>query len=180
MSPTVGEKTQKRKRGARGKKKEEIFFIDTHLNEQQQQVKEVAEEEEPLKKKTRRSKKGKGAIQEQEHHHHHHEQQQQQLFEDIQEQEPIAFQSEAQTQQIDLDIESRNYFVEIEKKLQGLGEEFPDEEEQHLFIEAVYREVEGKHSLLACDYEVSRILERLFKVSFDYQVRQFAVSLMEK
>jgi nucleolar protein 9 len=46
--------------------------------------------------------------------------------------------------------------------------------DQRLFIQNAYAEVDGKELTIACDYEGSRILEKLMGASNDFQLRVFA------
>ncbi|KAJ3340573.1 Nucleolar protein 9 [Kappamyces sp. JEL0680] len=149
----MSEAKMKRKRGTRGGKKEEKLDLVESVDA------------EGARKKTRRSKKGKGAV----------DTQAEVLDDEIAFAQGSLFSTSHTVSE--LDQETRNYFVEIEKKLQTLDTDFEDSQDQYLFIENVYREVKGKEILIASDYEGSRILERLFKASFDFQVREFAVAL---
>jgi nucleolar protein 9 len=108
--------------------------------------------EEPPRKKTRRSKKT----------------QEQDEFV-----EKVEFNQEETNEVLpELDHETRNYFIEIEKQIRS--QEFETMEEQQLFLSNVFDELDGKEVLIATDYETSRILEKLLKSASDFQLRVFS------
>jgi nucleolar protein 9 len=143
---------KKRKRGKRGGKNKEVPQATT-TEVVAESAKHEESIEEPKRKKTRRSKKKA-----------------------VEEEAPIdmdvmEFQEASKdAQEPELDHETRHYFLEIEKQLQN---EFESEEDLSLFVGNVFEEVDGKEMLLACDYEGSRILEKLLKLSNDFQIRVF-------
>ena len=67
-----------------------------------------------------------------------------------------------------LDIGSRTYFREIEKSLHDA-----QEEDLALLVENVFEEVNGKEIDMICDFEGSRILEKLLAHATDFQIRVF-------
>lgn len=145
---------KKRKRGKRGSQKP-AAVVDNAA--------------EPVFKKTRRSKKGASAIEQ---------------FEQPGEQnysQDIDFivgdgQSQVAPDYPAPDAELRQYFIQIEA---ALIEGFAAEEDQIMFMENVLTELVGKEMLLATDFELSRILERLLKSASDVQIRKVASSLLE-
>ena len=68
-----------------------------------------------------------------------------------------------------LDVGSRTYFREIEKSFHDCQEE----QDMSLLVGNVYEEVNGKEIEMICDYEGSRILEKLLAHSTDFQIRVF-------
>ncbi|KAI8067451.1 armadillo-type protein [Gongronella butleri] len=63
------------------------------------------------------------------------------------------------------------YFKGIETKLDD--QDFDSPEDQRLFVENVYSEVEGNELRLATNYSCSLILEKLLKISDHFQLRVF-------
>ncbi|KAG4091742.1 ARM repeat-containing protein [Neocallimastix lanati (nom. inval.)] len=70
------------------------------------------------------------------------------------------------------------YFSNIEKMLSE--QEFEDEEEHEMFLNNIYKEIDGNELQLATDKECSRIMEKILKVSNDAQIRVFLNQLNEK
>jgi hypothetical protein len=163
---------KKRKRGSRGgssKKKEEEFndeleTINDELEATTNQIEST--QEEPKGKKTRRGRKGKETF-----------------YVDTVGEEAIHEQDIQFVggEQLDketlptLDFDTRNYLQEIEVKLNNLDIE---DEDQILFIQSIHRELKGKEWIIMTDFEASRIVEKILKVSFDYQTKRFANRLM--
>ena len=74
----------------------------------------------------------------------------------------------------EVDADTRAYFKQIEKLIVSIDSvDDPD-----LFMDNVYSELLGKELLIATDYEGSRILERLLRLSSDLQVRAFSLKLL--
>ncbi|KAF9970274.1 Nucleolar protein 9 [Actinomortierella ambigua] len=69
------------------------------------------------------------------------------------------------------DPDVQQYFKGVEKTLDEAA--FESAEDQQLFLENVYTEVQGKELVLATDHSCSLILEKLLRVSNDFQLRVF-------
>ncbi|KAG0218462.1 armadillo-type protein [Mortierella sp. GBAus27b] len=70
-----------------------------------------------------------------------------------------------------IDAEVQQYFKGVEKTLDE--QNFEAVEEMQLFLENVYTEVQGKELVLATDHSCSLVLEKLLRVSNDFQLRVF-------
>ncbi|ORX54716.1 ARM repeat-containing protein [Piromyces finnis] len=70
------------------------------------------------------------------------------------------------------------YFSNIEKMLSE--QEFENEEEHEMFLNNIYKEIDGNELQLATDKECSRIMEKILRVSNDGQIRVFLNQLNEK
>ncbi|KAG0339267.1 Nucleolar protein 9 [Podila humilis] len=70
-----------------------------------------------------------------------------------------------------IDPEVQQYFKGVEQTLDELN--FETAEEQQLFLENVYTEVQGKELVLATDHSCSLALEKLLRASNDFQLRVF-------
>ncbi|OUM65483.1 hypothetical protein PIROE2DRAFT_31868, partial [Piromyces sp. E2] len=70
------------------------------------------------------------------------------------------------------------YFSNIEKML--TEQEFENEEEHEMFLNNIYKEIDGNELQLATDKECSRIMEKILRVSNDGQIRVFLNQLNEK
>ncbi|KAJ3208037.1 Nucleolar protein 9 [Entophlyctis luteolus] len=69
-----------------------------------------------------------------------------------------------------VDPDVQVYFLSIEKMMNE--QDFPTEEDRLLFVENVYKEVGSNHIKLAADSECSRVLEKLIRLSSDFQIRR--------
>ncbi|KAJ3269042.1 Nucleolar protein 9 [Terramyces sp. JEL0728] len=150
---------KKRKRGKRGGKDKKQELEAELQNVQEQVQSEIQDEQEQPRKKTRRSKKGKTAIEPE-----------LEPAKDIDWVIDSHGDLEPEQQEL-LDLETRQYFQNIENLLET--QEFESPQDQYLFISNALNEVQGKESQLATDFEGSRILEKLLKSSSDYQIRIF-------
>ncbi|KAI8906891.1 armadillo-type protein [Gorgonomyces haynaldii] len=93
----------------------------------------------------------------------------QKLEEERVQEDEIVFAEETQEAQFGIpDADTRSYFQQIENMLQ---EEVDDQE---LFLENVWEELNGKELMMASDFDGSRILEKLLRVSSDFQIRVFS------
>ncbi|KAF9950954.1 Nucleolar protein 9 [Modicella reniformis] len=70
-----------------------------------------------------------------------------------------------------IDPDVQQYFKGVEQSLDE--QNFETVEEQQLFLENVYNEVQGKELILATDHSCSLVLEKLLRVSNDFQLRVF-------
>ncbi|KAF9142034.1 Nucleolar protein 9 [Mortierella sp. GBA39] len=70
-----------------------------------------------------------------------------------------------------IDPDVQQYFKGVEQTLDELN--FETAEEQQLFLENVYTEVQGKELVLATDHSCSLVLEKLLRASNDFQLRVF-------
>ncbi|KAF9162149.1 Nucleolar protein 9 [Actinomortierella ambigua] len=70
-----------------------------------------------------------------------------------------------------IDPDVQQYFKGVENALDEAA--FETAEDQQLFLENVYTEVQGKELVLATDHSCSLILEKLLRVSNDFQLRVF-------
>ncbi|KAG0090636.1 Nucleolar protein 9 [Podila epicladia] len=70
-----------------------------------------------------------------------------------------------------IDPDIQQYFKGVEQTLDELN--FETAEEQQLFLENVYTEVQGKELVLATDHSCSLVLEKLLRASNDFQLRVF-------
>ncbi|KAF9579668.1 Nucleolar protein 9 [Lunasporangiospora selenospora] len=70
-----------------------------------------------------------------------------------------------------IDPDVQQYFKGVEQTLDELN--FETAEEQQLFLENVYTEVQGKELVLATDHSCSLVLEKLLRTSNDFQLRVF-------
>ncbi|KAG0000396.1 Nucleolar protein 9 [Entomortierella chlamydospora] len=70
-----------------------------------------------------------------------------------------------------IDPDVQQYFKGVEQTLDELN--FDTAEEQQLFLENVYTEVQGKELVLATDHSCSLVLEKLLRASNDFQLRVF-------
>eukprot|EP00833_Pecoramyces_ruminatium_P000647 jgi/Orpsp1_1/1174679/evm.model.c7180000050950.1 len=70
------------------------------------------------------------------------------------------------------------YFSNIEKML--TDQEFEDEEQHEMFLNNIYKEIDGNELQLATDKECSRIMEKILRLSNDAQIRVFLNQLNEK
>ncbi|ORX93043.1 ARM repeat-containing protein [Basidiobolus meristosporus CBS 931.73] len=77
-----------------------------------------------------------------------------------------------------LDPDIQQYFKGVESKLENDG--FENNEERDLFLENVYAEVDNKELQLTTDHSCSLILEKLFKISNEFQLRVFFSKLPGK
>ncbi|KAK9768120.1 Nucleolar protein 9 [Basidiobolus ranarum] len=77
-----------------------------------------------------------------------------------------------------LDPDIQQYFKGVESKLENDG--FENDEERDLFLENVYAEVDNKELQLTTDHSCSLILEKLFKISNEFQLRVFFSKLPGK
>ncbi|KAF9284164.1 Nucleolar protein 9 [Mortierella alpina] len=68
-----------------------------------------------------------------------------------------------------IDPDVQQYFKGVEQTLDELN--FETAEEQQLFLENVYTEVQGKELVLATDHSCSLVLEKLLRASNDFQLR---------
>lgn len=124
---------------------------------------EVLRDDGQSHKKTRRSKQGKSAL----------VQEQPENTINFREAAPASTKSNSYQCQFGIpDSDSRSYFKGIEEMLVKT-DQFDSREDQEMFLENVYNEVNGKELMLATDFDTSRILERLLRQSTDFQVRVF-------
>ncbi|KAF9102781.1 Nucleolar protein 9 [Mortierella sp. AM989] len=70
-----------------------------------------------------------------------------------------------------IDPDVQQYFKGVEQTLDELN--FDTAEEQQLFLENVYTELQGKELVLATDHSCSLVLEKLLRTSNDFQLRVF-------
>ncbi|KAG0228204.1 Nucleolar protein 9 [Actinomortierella wolfii] len=70
-----------------------------------------------------------------------------------------------------IDPDVQQYFKGVERTLDEAA--FETAEDQQLFLENVFTEVQGKELVLATDHSCSLILEKLLRVSNDFQLRVF-------
>ncbi|KAI7828057.1 armadillo-type protein [Gamsiella multidivaricata] len=70
-----------------------------------------------------------------------------------------------------IDPDVQQYFKGVEQTLDELN--FDTAEEQQLFLENVYTEVQGKELVLATEHSCSLVLEKLLRASNDFQLRVF-------
>ncbi|KAG0044929.1 Nucleolar protein 9 [Gryganskiella cystojenkinii] len=70
-----------------------------------------------------------------------------------------------------IDPDVQQYFKGVEQTLDELN--FDTAEDQQLFLENVYTEVQGKELVLATDHSCSLVLEKLLRASNDFQLRVF-------
>lgn len=68
-----------------------------------------------------------------------------------------------------LDQEEQDYYASVNTKLEA--NDFEDEDDRKAFIDAVYRESNGKELKIACSQSCSRYMERLILVSSPDQLR---------
>lgn len=156
------EEIRKRKRGSRGGK--------SSKDKEQEGKETIIEDNTALKlKKTRRSKKGKGHLMEQ------------------QETGPqIDFKTENNPDYNSFEVESyevlapdtRSYFQNIENLLADNDQ--VESEELEILLENVYGELDGKEIMACTDFECSRIVEKLLRISSDFQIRVFCDRLNGK
>ncbi|ORZ16727.1 armadillo-type protein [Lobosporangium transversale] len=70
-----------------------------------------------------------------------------------------------------IDPDVQQYFKGVEQTIDELN--FETAQEQQLFLENVYTEVQGKELVLATDHSCSLVLEKLLRASNDFQLRVF-------
>ncbi|KAI7900603.1 armadillo-type protein [Cokeromyces recurvatus] len=78
----------------------------------------------------------------------------------------------------EVDEELLGYFKNVEQTLED--PQFETGEDQRLFVENVYSEVDGNEFRLATNYSCSLILEKLLKISDSFQLRVFMDKLTGK
>ena len=76
------------------------------------------------------------------------------------------------------DPELLEYFLNTEKLLEEVQPTFESSDDQFLFIQNVLDQIQSNEASLACDYRCSRLLERLLRLSSDYQVRMFVTRIL--
>ncbi|GAB5586639.1 Nucleolar protein 9 [Umbelopsis nana] len=70
-----------------------------------------------------------------------------------------------------LDADVQQYFKNVEQTLDDPP--FETTQDQQLFVSNVYSEVENKELVLATDHSCSMVLEKLLKISSDFEIRVF-------
>jgi nucleolar protein 9 len=76
----------------------------------------------------------------------------------------------------ELDGETRNYLIEIEKKLNEFYNE-NELQELEILIENVFDEINGKEEMISRDFEASRILEKMITNCSDSKLMEFGIRM---